>query len=115
LGALDRVRIDAELAGQLVGGGEADAPDVVGEAVGVGADDVERLVAVGLVDADGAGRAQAVRLKEDEDVAHRFLLLPALADLLDAAGPDAADVLQERRALIDDVERLGAEDADNLL
>ena len=56
----------------------------VGQPVRVGAHQVDGLVAVGLVDAHGPRGADAVRLQEDHDAAHGLLLLPALADALDA-------------------------------
>src|SRR5262249_4426568 len=113
-GAQGRVRAHPEPAGQLVGGLEADPPDVGGEAVGVGADHVHGLVAVGAVDAHGAGGAQAVRLPKDHDVAHRLLLAPAVADLLDSARADALDLLEVRRAFVDDLQRALAEDLHDL-
>ena len=68
----------------------------VGQAIRVRAHQLDGLVAVGLVDADGPGGADAVRLQEDHDVADGLLLLPALADLLDALRADALDLLAGR-------------------
>ena len=54
-------------------------------------------------------------MQEDHDVAHRLLLLPAFADLLDALPADALDLRQERRAFIDDLQGAFAEDLDDLV
>src|SRR5262249_29524111 len=75
---------------------------------------LDGLLAVGLVDAHGPGGADAVRLQEDEDVAHRLLLAPALADALHAAGADSLDLLQKGGALVDDLQGARAEDLDDL-
>src|SRR5262249_6913066 len=99
---------------ELVGALEADAPDVGGQAIRVGPHQVDGLVAVCLVDADGPGGADAVRLEEDHNGPHRLLLLPALADALDAARADALDLLEERRAVVDDLQGALAEDLDDL-
>ena len=109
-----RGAVDAEPFGQFVGGLEADAPDVGGQAIGIFLHQLDGLVAVGLVDADGPGGADAVRLQEHHDAADGFLLLPAFADALDAARADALDLLQKRRAFVDDVEGAFAEDLDDL-
>ena len=66
-----RGAVDAEPLGQLVGRLEADAPDVGGQAIGVVPHELDGLVAVGLVDADGPRRADAVRLQEDHDARGR--------------------------------------------
>src|SRR5439155_574314 len=72
-------------------------------------------VAVGAVDAHGPGGADAVRLEEYHDVADGLLLVPALADLLDAPRADALDLLEEARALVDDPQGALAEDLDDPL
>src|SRR5262245_46146471 len=113
-GTCRRRRVDAESAGQLVGRLEADAPDVRGKTVRVLADDAHSLVAVGLVDADGPLRAEAVRLEEEHDVADGLLLAPALADLGDPLRADSLHFLEERRAFVDDLKRPLAEDLDDL-
>src|SRR5262249_1754424 len=113
-GAQRRAAVDAQALGELVGGVEAEAPDLARQPVRVLADALDRLLAVSLVDADRAGRADAVRLQEHHDGAHRLLLAPALADALDAARADPLDLLQERRALVDDCQGALAEDRDDL-
>src|SRR4051794_12042290 len=90
-----RGAVDAETLGELVGGVEADAPDIAGQPVGVVAHQVDGLLAVLLVDAHGPRGADAVRLQEDHDLAHGLLFAPAFADLLDAARADSLDLLEE--------------------
>src|SRR5262249_29520617 len=96
---------DAQAAGQLVRGLEADAPDVGGQAIGVGPHQFHGLVAVGLVDAHGPRGADAVRLEEDHDATDGLLLLPALADALQSARAEPRDLLKEGRDFVDDLQR----------
>src|SRR5439155_18958353 len=78
-----------------------DPPDVGGKSIRVLADQLDRLVAIGLVDAGRPRGSNAVRLKENHDAAYGFLLLPALANALNTARTDPLDLLQERRAFVD--------------
>src|SRR5947209_1492138 len=71
-------------------------------------------VAIGLVDPDSPGRADAMRLQEEHDSAHRLLLLPALPDALNPARAEPLHLLQEGRTLVDDSQRLVAKDSDDL-
>src|SRR5262249_48688519 len=95
LGALRRLRVHAYALGQLVRGLKADAPDVVGQAIRVFAHQIERFVAVGLVNAKGAVGADAVRLQKDHDAAHSLLLLPTGPDLREPARTDAFDFAEK--------------------
>ncbi len=53
-GAIRRLRINAEPAAKVVGGLEADAPDVGGEAIRVAATFTSTAwIAIGFIDADG--------------------------------------------------------------
>ena len=54
----------AKLLGDAVGRLEADAPDVIGQAVGIFLDLVNAFLAVGLVDFGGEGCADAVSLQD---------------------------------------------------
>ena len=62
---------------------EADSPDVAAEAIGVGLDDSDGVVAVPAVDLRGLRHGDAVRLREDHQLARAARLTPGLADLLD--------------------------------
>src|SRR2546429_184556 len=57
LGAQRRIAGDAQAAGQLVGGLKAHAPDVARQAIRIGANQVDGLVPVRLVDAYRPGGA----------------------------------------------------------
>ncbi len=108
-----RLGFDTEPLGQLIRGLEADAANVLSQAVWIGAHDLDRLLAIGFVDSDGAVAADAVALQEDDDVAHDLLLLPARADLGDAARANAFDFLEKHRTFVNDVEGPGPEDFDD--
>ena len=54
-------------------------------------------------------------VQEDHDVAHGFLLLPALANLGDALLADALDFLEKRRTFVDHLQRAFAEGADDFV
>src|SRR5260370_37866352 len=72
--------IDSQPLGQLLGGLEADAPNIRRESIGIGADELDSLVAIGFVDAHGSSGAHAMRLEKDHDRTYGLLLLPALTD-----------------------------------
>src|SRR5688500_1804227 len=55
---------DADLLGNLVGGLEADAVDVLGQSVRIGLDLVDCALPVGFVDAHSPARADAVAMEE---------------------------------------------------
>ncbi|MNS81482.1 hypothetical protein D3C72_1151960 [compost metagenome] len=84
----------AEGLGYFVGGLEADAPDVLGQAVGVVADHLDGVVAVGLEDLDREGRRDAVGLQEEHHFLDALLILPGLGDHPDALGPDTGHLGQ---------------------
>ena len=106
--------LDAEPAGNCVSGLEADAADVAGEPIGVLGHDLNGIGAVGLVDPNGARRADAVAMQEDHDLAHDLLLRPGSDD---APRPDRADAIDLTHPIglgLDDVEHLLAEGLDHL-
>jgi hypothetical protein len=93
---------------------EADPPDVPRKAVGVLRDDLHGIYAVRLEDPDGPGRADAVRVEEQHDLADHLLLGPAGNDPCRALGADAGDLLLAIGLLLDQVEHSLAEGADEL-
>src|SRR5262245_62096682 len=95
--------------GDLVRSPEADARDIFGEAVGVGADPFDGVFAVGLVDAHRPAGANAVGVQEDHDIANDFLLGPGLFDLQPAPWPDAFNILKSPGFLFNDVENFFTE------
>jgi hypothetical protein len=66
--ALDRIRLDADAVGDLVGALEADAHDLVGQAIGVVLELARGVAAVGLEDAIRQRRGEPVRGQEEQDV-----------------------------------------------
>ena len=107
--------LDAELGRDLIGGAEADAADVAGQAVGVLRDQLHGIGAIGLVDAHRARGADAVAVQEQHDLADDLLLGPAADDALRTLRADAGHLTQAARLLLDDVEHGFAEGADQLL
>src|SRR4030081_4070079 len=77
-----RSLLDAELRRDLVGGAEADAADIAGQAIGILRDELDCLGAVGLVDAHRARGADAGAWQEQHDLADDLLLGPAANDAL---------------------------------
>ncbi len=114
LGADQGVVGDAEALGDGIGGLEPDAVDVQRQAVGVLPHPLDRLVAVGLVDAHRPGGADAMGLQKHHDLAHDLLLGPGAGHPLLALGPDALQLQQSFGLLLDDVEDLLAEGAHQL-
>ena len=108
-GALRGVGCDPEFPRDAVGGLEADAVDVARELVGVGADFLNRLLAVGLVDAHCPARARPVGVQEHHDLAHDLLFRPGGLDPAAAFGADLVHFLQPCAVVVDDVEDALAE------
>ena len=97
------------LSGDGVGGLEADAPDVVGKAIGIGLHLVDALLAVGLVNLCGVGGTDSIALEKDHHVLDVELLHPRVVDLLDALGSDAVHLAKPLAVMLDDVEGIHAE------
>ncbi len=91
---LRRVAGKAERDRDLVGGEEADAADVAGEAVGVLADEADGVGAERPIDPRRLAEAKAVLLQEDAEVADDAVLRPALGDAADAGLGEADDLLE---------------------
>ena len=107
--------LDAELHGDGVGGLEADAADVARQAIGVFGHDLDGIRAIGLEDAHGPGRADAMAVQEDHDLPHDLLFGPGIGDALGTDGADAGHLSQPIGLGLDDIEHLLAERLDHLL
>ena len=107
--------LNAEAGGDGIRGLEADAAYVARDPVRVLAHHLDSAGPVGLEDAHGASRADAVAVQKHHDLADHLLLGPGIDDALrpDLAGP--AHLAQALRSALDDVEHLLAEAADQLL
>ena len=99
----------ANLLRDAIGREEPDATDVARQAVRILGEHLDRIGAVGPVDAHGAARADAMRVQEHHDLAHGALALPVLHDAARADAADPRDVQQAIGLAIDDVEDPGAE------
>ena len=113
-GPIGTVAVDPHLGRQFIGGLEADAPDVVGQPVGVLLDLGDGFLAVGAVDPDGPAEADAMLGQEEHDLADFLLLLPTLADPLDPFLADPLDVEEEVRGRLEDFQRPFLVDGDDL-
>ena len=100
---------DAQLLRDLVGGLEADAPDVLGQPIGIGFNGRDGLVPIGLVDLHRVGRGDAFGLQEQHDVADLALFVPRLLDHRNPLFADALHSQQRARLVLDDLQRLQAE------
>ena len=103
----------AELGRQRIRRQEADAPDVHRQPVGVLLHDGQRLRAVMLIDTDGEGSADIVRLEELHQIAHALMLGPTLDDGHQLLLGDAGNFQQTLRLLIENPERIFAERLDD--
>src|SRR5262245_8947973 len=73
---------------------ETNAVDVEGQAVRILLDAGNRLVAVGLVDTDGSGSANAMGVEEDHNLSNDFLGFPRLNDSLLTLWANAVEIHQ---------------------
>lgn len=110
-----RVGGNADLARDLIRGQEPDAANVASQPVGILGQHLDRVGAIGPMDADGAARAHTVRVQEDHDFPHRALALPVLDDAAGSHVTDAGDLEQAVGFAIDHVEDGGAEGRDEEL
>ncbi len=106
---------DSELHRDGVGGFEADAADVTRQAIWVLRHDLHGISAVGLVDAHRPGRADAVAVKEDHDLAHDLLLGPGSGDTASSYRTNARHFPQPLWLHFDRIEHLLAKGANELL
>jgi hypothetical protein len=102
-----------QVAGDLVGGLEAHAPDVAGHPVGILLHHLQRVVAVGLVDFDGQPGGDAVALQEQHHLADVLLLLPGFGDGGRPLGPHAQRLPQPAGVFVEHAQRVGTEALDD--
>ena len=101
--------IDAELLGDLVGAGKADATHLAGETVRVFFDQLHRLRSQHLPDGDGARSADTLVLEGDHHVLHRLALAIALGNAGGGLLAKARNGDEPHRFVLDDVERFRPE------
>ena len=79
-----RILRDAELLRQLIGGPEADAAYIAGEAIGILLHQRNGIRAIGLVDTHRPRRTDTMALQEHHDLADRLLISPAGGDAVES-------------------------------
>src|SRR5215813_8828817 len=99
---------------QGIGGLEANAVDIERQPIRILLDAGNSLVAVGLVDTDGSGSANAMGVEEDYNLPDHFLGLPRFDDALFAFGANAVKFGQAFGGLRNDVKDLRAKGLDQL-
>src|SRR6516225_8449678 len=99
-GTKGRTSVDAESLCELVGSLKADAPDVGSKPIWIGPHQLDRPLAVALIDSHGPSGADPVRLKKENDGPHGLLLAPAFANALDPARSYSLDFPQKRGAFV---------------
>ena len=109
LGPVGRMLVYPHLPGDLVGGDEANSPNVLGQPVGVLLDDLHRVLPVGLVDAGRVGGADPVALQKQHHTPYLLLLHPGLLDALHPARPDPRRLDQALRLFVNHPQGLIAE------
>ncbi len=107
--ALWRVVCHAEVGGDVVRRFEADAADVLRQAIRVLLQHCLGVITIGLVDAQGARGTDAMLVQKEHDAVDGLLLHPGLANLEAALLAHAFHILELFRLVFDDVEDLGAE------
>ena len=114
-GSQDRVFGNAELAGDVIGGLEADAGNITREEIGIGTHFLDRLVAVGLINPHSAAGADAIGVEENHDLPHDFLFGPGCADRAPPFRADSPHLLQPHGLTVDNVEHTLAKFLNQLL
>jgi len=110
-----RILRNAQALGNLVGREKADPEDIHGQPIRVFPDHLERGLAVVFENARGISRTHPMPTQEDHELPDVLLVFPGSGDLSKAIGADAVDLQQSFGVVVDDLERLGAETADNPL
>lgn len=98
------VFLHTQRTGYLVGGQEADAVDVARQAVRFFLQNVERAIAVGLVNSHRERRAYPVALQKHHHLFDLLLLSPTALDDCNSLGPHTLYFLQPLRRFLDDLQ-----------
>src|SRR5258705_11655760 len=89
--------------------------NVLRQGLGISPPRLDRLLAVGLVDAERTTGAHAMRMQKNHDFAHQLLLRPCCLDLSAPGWTNPIDFLEPRRALVNDGEDFFTESVHQLL
>ena len=93
-------KLTTRAGGDGVGGAEADAADVARQPVGVVADHLDGIRAVGLEDPHRPRGAHSVFVQEHHDLANGFLVAPGQPDFGGPLGTDAGDLDLDGRLVL---------------
>ncbi len=99
--ALDRVARDTEFLGDRVGGAESDAVNRAREDVRIALDDVERVLAVELVDAARVRGGQSVAAQENRQLAQPRRVAPCRRNRARDCGADAGNFAHPLRRVVE--------------
>ena len=108
----ERVPGDSQLPGDVVGCMESDAPDIPCQSVGIGTDDIYRVIAVPLQDLRRTGGPYVMLMQKNHGIPDLFPGIPGRCDLFRPLPPDTLDFQQSFGTGFDDIEHLRAELAD---
>src|SRR5713101_6638537 len=103
LGSDHGITWDTQSLGQHIGGLEANAMNVEGQAIRILLDAGNGLVAVSLVNANSSGSSNAMGVQKDHDFSDDLLGRPGLNHPLFAFGTNAVELSQTVRCLLNDV------------
>ena len=106
--------LDAQPGGGGIGGAEADAADVPGQAVVVFGHHLHGVIAVRLENPHGTGGADAMAMEEHHDFAHHLLIGPGGGNPAGADLADAGHLPQALGGLLDHLEHISAKRAHEL-
>src|SRR6266446_1094839 len=98
-----RVTWNAQALRQGIGGFEANAVDIEGQTIRILLHPDNRLVAIGLVNANSPGRSYAMRVQKDHDLANHFLGGPGLDYPLFTFGTNAIELGQAFRGVLNHI------------
>src|ERR1044071_2218117 len=105
---------DPNFLGDLVRAFETDAGNILGQSKRIRAHLVDGVLAIGLVDANGAAGAHSIRVQEYHDIPNHPLLGPRILDPATAHWANSLDFLQPPGIGFDDIEDFLAEFLDQL-
>ena len=114
LGTDHRVPGYAQPLGQAIRRLEANAVDIEGQTIRILPDPDNGLVPIGLVNADRTGRANAMRVQKDHNLADDFLGFPRFNHPLFAFGTNPVKLGQPFGGLLNDVKDVFLEGLDQL-
>src|SRR5664280_3826883 len=105
---IDRISWNPDFLGDLVGGRETDAVDILRQRVRILAHLFNCLRTIGLEYPYGSAGADTMAVQEQHDLANLFRLLPCMGDPLPPLGANPVHGLQFGDLVLDDAQNLGS-------